>query len=149
MEGRKGAAPQNSRGSAIFEAEAELHLEPCNHHNKTRAIARSDATHHSAHELSPLVSQPSIYHGHSRRLSRQTYRTRHSQQGTVSMSSIYPAPLIHLSSQLITLLQPSILTITNDSWQHRHHAAMREQDGGNGESRKPGLSRLDACLGLV
>jgi len=58
-------------------------------------------------------------------------------------------PLIRLSSQLTTLLRPSILTITNDSWQHRHHAAMREQDGGNGESRKFGVSRLDASLGLV
>ncbi|KAH9047857.1 bola-like protein, partial [Lactarius hengduanensis] len=36
-------------------------------------------------------------------------------------------------SQLTTLLQPSVLTITNDSWQHRHHAAMRDQ-GGNGET---------------
>src|SRR6266702_1307231 len=44
-------------------------------------------------------------------------------------------PLIRWSSQLTTLLQPSILTITNDSWQHRHHAAMRDQDGGNGETR--------------
>lgn len=49
-------------------------------------------------------------------------------------------PLIHLSSQLTSLLRPSILTITNDSWQHRHHAAMREQGGGNNESRKFGVS---------
>lgn len=48
-------------------------------------------------------------------------------------------PLIHLSSQLTSLLRPSILTITNDSWQHRHHAAMREQGGGNKESRKFGV----------
>jgi hypothetical protein len=47
-------------------------------------------------------------------------------------------PLIRLSSQLTSLLRPSILTITNDSWQHRHHAAMREQGGGNNESRKFG-----------
>ncbi|KAH9957921.1 bola-like protein-domain-containing protein [Russula dissimulans] len=39
-----------------------------------------------------------------------------------------------IRGKLTTLLRPSILTITNDSWQHRHHAAMREQDGGNGES---------------
>ena len=45
-------------------------------------------------------------------------------------------PLIRWSSQLTTVLQPSVLTITNDSWQHRHHAAMRDQDGGNGETRK-------------
>lgn len=31
-------------------------------------------------------------------------------------------------------LRPEALTITNDSWQHRHHAAMREDGGGNGET---------------
>ncbi|KXN91069.1 SufE-like protein, chloroplastic, partial [Leucoagaricus sp. SymC.cos] len=35
---------------------------------------------------------------------------------------------------LTVLLQPISLTIENDSWKHRHHAAMREQDGGNGET---------------
>ncbi|KAH9083509.1 bola-like protein [Lactarius deliciosus] len=38
-----------------------------------------------------------------------------------------------IHDKLTTLLQPSVLTITNDSWQHRHHAAMRDQ-GGNGET---------------
>ncbi|KAI0297150.1 bola-like protein [Russula brevipes] len=27
-----------------------------------------------------------------------------------------------IRDKLTTLLQPSVLTITNDSWQHRHHA---------------------------
>ncbi|KAI9442209.1 bola-like protein [Lactarius indigo] len=39
-----------------------------------------------------------------------------------------------IHDKLTTLLRPSVLTITNDSWQHRHHAAMRDQDGGNGET---------------
>ncbi|KAH9992650.1 bola-like protein-domain-containing protein [Russula vinacea] len=39
-----------------------------------------------------------------------------------------------IHGKLTSLLRPSILTITNDSWQHRHHAAMREQGGGNKES---------------
>jgi hypothetical protein len=153
--GRRTKGRYATKQPWVGHLEAELDLEPCNHHyttqeSSTRAhpITRSYATHHSAHELSPLVSQPSIYHGYSRRLSRQTYRTGHSQQGTVSCHQI-TQPLIHPSSQLASLLRPSILTITNDSWQHRHHAAMREQDGANGESRKPGVSRLDAYLGLV
>ncbi|KAI0266817.1 bola-like protein-domain-containing protein [Gloeopeniophorella convolvens] len=36
--------------------------------------------------------------------------------------------------KLTNVLQPSILTITNDSWRHRHHAPMLETDGGNGET---------------
>lgn len=28
------------------------------------------------------------------------------------------------------------MVITNDSWQHRHHNAMREVGGGNGETRR-------------
>lgn len=57
--------------------------------------------------------------------------------------------MIHLSSQLTSLLRPSILTITNDSWQHRHHAAMLEQGGGNKESRKSGVSRNDTHFSLM
>ncbi|KAF8441471.1 bola-like protein-domain-containing protein [Boletus edulis BED1] len=36
--------------------------------------------------------------------------------------------------KLTTLLKPSRLTITNDSHLHRHHAAMRAQGGGSGET---------------
>ncbi|KAG8934090.1 hypothetical protein FRC03_004906 [Tulasnella sp. 419] len=39
-----------------------------------------------------------------------------------------------IRNKLNELLQPSTLKITNDSWQHRHHAAMRESGGGNGET---------------
>ncbi|KAI0032474.1 bola protein, partial [Vararia minispora EC-137] len=35
---------------------------------------------------------------------------------------------------LTALFQPSQLCITNDSWQHRHHAAMRAEGGGSGET---------------
>jgi len=36
--------------------------------------------------------------------------------------------------KLTELLKPSVLNISNDSWQHRHHSAMREQGGGDGET---------------
>ncbi|KAJ8455091.1 hypothetical protein ONZ45_g19055 [Pleurotus djamor] len=39
-----------------------------------------------------------------------------------------------LDLQLTSNLQPSELVIVNDSWKHRHHVAMKEQDGGNGET---------------
>jgi len=46
-----------------------------------------------------------------------------------------PGPLEQsIRTKLIALLQPADLTISNDSWQHRHHAPMRAQGGGNGET---------------
>ncbi|KAI6032906.1 bola-like protein [Pisolithus orientalis] len=39
-----------------------------------------------------------------------------------------------IREKLTTLLQPLQLTITNESHVHRHHAAMRAQGGGNGET---------------
>ncbi|KAF8558032.1 bola-like protein [Imleria badia] len=39
-----------------------------------------------------------------------------------------------IHDKLSALLQPSRLTITNESHLHRHHAAMRAQGGGNGET---------------
>ncbi|OCH95174.1 bola-like protein [Obba rivulosa] len=39
-----------------------------------------------------------------------------------------------IRDKLTALLQPAELNITNDSWKHRHHVAMKAQDGGNGES---------------
>ncbi|KAI0630384.1 bola-like protein [Trametes polyzona] len=39
-----------------------------------------------------------------------------------------------IRAKLTDLLKPSQLDITNDSWQHRHHAAMRAEGGGNGET---------------
>ena len=41
----------------------------------------------------------------------------------------------HHHQQLVDLLSPSQLEITNDSWKHRHHAPMRTVGGGNGETR--------------
>ncbi|ETW80829.1 hypothetical protein HETIRDRAFT_319518 [Heterobasidion irregulare TC 32-1] len=44
-------------------------------------------------------------------------------------------PVEHaIKAKLTALLMPSELTITNDSWQHRHHAPMRAQGGGSGET---------------
>ncbi|KAI0358472.1 bola-like protein [Trametes cingulata] len=39
-----------------------------------------------------------------------------------------------IRAKLTELLKPAQLDITNDSWQHRHHAAMRAEGGGNGET---------------
>ncbi|QRW24243.1 bolA domain protein [Rhizoctonia solani] len=39
-----------------------------------------------------------------------------------------------IHEKLTKLLRPASLDITNDSWQHRHHTAMRESGGGNGET---------------
>lgn len=47
----------------------------------------------------------------------------------------FPGPVeIAMREKLVTLLQPSKLIITNESQLHRHHAAMRSQGGGNGET---------------
>ncbi|KIM69128.1 hypothetical protein SCLCIDRAFT_1208557 [Scleroderma citrinum Foug A] len=46
-----------------------------------------------------------------------------------------PRPVeMAIREKLATLLQPSQLTITNESHLHRHHTAMRAQGGGNGET---------------
>ncbi|OAX41065.1 bola-like protein [Rhizopogon vinicolor AM-OR11-026] len=46
-----------------------------------------------------------------------------------------PGPLENaMREKLTTLLRPSKLIITNESHLHRHHAAMRSQGGGNGET---------------
>ncbi|KAF8973148.1 bola-like protein-domain-containing protein [Flammula alnicola] len=39
-----------------------------------------------------------------------------------------------IREKLTTLLRPTAITITNDSWQHRHHTAMREPGASNGET---------------
>ncbi|KAG8955971.1 hypothetical protein FRC04_006419 [Tulasnella sp. 424] len=39
-----------------------------------------------------------------------------------------------IRNKLTDLLKPSELKITNDSWQHRHHAAMKAIGGGDGET---------------
>jgi len=39
-----------------------------------------------------------------------------------------------IRSKLEELLKPTTLNITNDSWKHQHHTAMKESGGGNGET---------------
>ncbi|CUA74840.1 hypothetical protein RSOLAG22IIIB_05736 [Rhizoctonia solani] len=39
-----------------------------------------------------------------------------------------------IQEKLTKLLNPASMEITNDSWQHRHHTAMREMGGGDGET---------------
>ncbi|GJE92229.1 BolA family transcriptional regulator [Phanerochaete sordida] len=56
------------------------------------------------------------------------FRAQHmssTQQGSVELS---------IREKLTTVLAPAELKITNDSWQHRHHAAMKAQGGGSGET---------------
>lgn len=53
-----------------------------------------------------------------------------------------------LISQLTGLLQPQTLSITNDSWKHKHHAPMRATGGGNGETRKFLVLCLQGGAGL-
>ncbi|EIW83142.1 bola-like protein [Coniophora puteana RWD-64-598 SS2] len=51
------------------------------------------------------------------------------------MASSTPGPVeSSIQFKLTNALQPSQLTITNDSHLHRHHAAMRAQGGGSGET---------------
>ncbi|KAF9482117.1 bola-domain-containing protein [Pholiota conissans] len=46
-----------------------------------------------------------------------------------------PGPLEQaIHAKLTTLLQPTSIKVTNDSWQHRHHAAMREAGNSNKET---------------
>ncbi|KAL1743856.1 bola-like protein [Schizophyllum fasciatum] len=52
---------------------------------------------------------------------------------TVSQSSAGPVETA-IRHKLTGLLQPQTLSITNDSWKHRHHAPMRATGGGDGET---------------
>ncbi|KAF8070656.1 bola-like protein-domain-containing protein [Lyophyllum atratum] len=52
-----------------------------------------------------------------------------------TMDTATPGPLeTSIRDKLVRVLQPTSVTISNDSWQHRHHAPMRAQGGGNGET---------------
>jgi len=62
------------------------------------------------------------------------FRARQFIMATAGSGSVDKPVERAIRGKLTSLFRPSILTITNDSWQHRHHTAMREQDGGNGES---------------
>jgi hypothetical protein len=156
------ATPQKravGRLSSGLEAERpsllDLSLEPCNHHDKTQKQGRSQSRAQMMQRITRLMSSPLLFHNRqfimataSDSVDKPIERAIHGKVLCHVVNKI-TQPLIRLSPQLTTLLRPSSLTITNDSWQHRHHAAMREQDGGNGESRRFGVSRLDASLGLV
>ncbi|KII92903.1 hypothetical protein PLICRDRAFT_155806 [Plicaturopsis crispa FD-325 SS-3] len=63
---------------------------------------------------------------------RQTHRyPRSLHMATTSSESTSSGPVEQaIREKLVAQLQPSELMITNDSWQHRHHAAMRAQGGG-------------------
>ncbi|KAJ3724827.1 bola-like protein-domain-containing protein [Lentinula raphanica] len=52
---------------------------------------------------------------------------------TTSSSALGPVELA-IRSKLVSSLQPTALVIRNDSHQHRHHAPMRVQGGGSGET---------------
>lgn len=51
--------------------------------------------------------------------------------------------------QLTDLLQPLELDISNDSAAHRHHAAMKAQGGGDGETHFSVRAVSDKFEGLV
>ncbi|KAF8200704.1 bola-like protein-domain-containing protein [Pholiota molesta] len=64
-------------------------------------------------------------HPVSRTFSAMNAETRASSPGPVERT---------IRAKLTTLLQPTSITITNDSWQHRHHSAMRDAGNSNGET---------------
>lgn len=46
-----------------------------------------------------------------------------------------PGPVqLTIEQKLMASFRPQTMSITNDSWQHRHHAPMRAENGGNGET---------------
>ncbi|KAJ8077224.1 BolA domain UV induced protein Uvi31 [Marasmius tenuissimus] len=53
---------------------------------------------------------------------------------TSSSSADQDGPITASIRTKLTALEPAELSIVNDSWQHKHHAAMRAQGGGNGET---------------
>ncbi|KAJ3733551.1 bola-like protein-domain-containing protein [Lentinula guzmanii] len=61
------------------------------------------------------------------------YKAISAMATTTSPSSSGPIELA-IRSKLVSSLQPAALVIHNDSYQHRHHAPMRAQGGGSGET---------------
>ncbi|KAF9568064.1 bola-like protein [Agrocybe pediades] len=59
-----------------------------------------------------------------------------SESGKMLSTAVPAAGPVETSirEKLSALLNPTSIIVTNDSWQHRHHSAMREQGGGNGET---------------
>ncbi|CAE6512455.1 unnamed protein product [Rhizoctonia solani] len=63
------------------------------------------------------------------------FASRRLLQVAMSSPSTTSGPVYQaIHEKLTKLLKPSSMEITNDSWQHRHHAAMRESGGGDGET---------------
>ncbi|KAK2464275.1 hypothetical protein APHAL10511_003732 [Amanita phalloides] len=53
----------------------------------------------------------------------------------MSVNTGSPGPVERsIWQKLESSLQPISISIQNDSWQHRHHAPMRAQGGGSGET---------------
>ncbi|KAG6850938.1 hypothetical protein H0H93_005807 [Arthromyces matolae] len=64
------------------------------------------------------------------------------------METVSPGPIeTSIHDKLLQALKPSSLNITNDSWKHRHHAPMRAQGGGNGETHFSVQIVSDAFIG--
>ncbi|KAJ6500074.1 bola-like protein-domain-containing protein [Mycena vitilis] len=63
-------------------------------------------------------------------------RFRFSQKSLFSTTMSPPGPLeTAIREKLTAQFNPTMLRISNDSWQHRHHAAMRAQgNDGTGET---------------
>ncbi|KAJ3748981.1 bola-like protein-domain-containing protein [Lentinula detonsa] len=61
------------------------------------------------------------------------YKAISAMATTTSSSPSGPIELA-IRSKLVSSLQPAALVIHNDSYQHRHHAPMRAQGGGSGET---------------
>ncbi|KAK0200057.1 bola protein [Desarmillaria ectypa] len=60
-------------------------------------------------------------------LRRQFSSSMATASSATDLSSKLPGPVeSSIREKLTNLLQPTSLSITNDSWQHRHHAAMRD-----------------------
>jgi hypothetical protein len=57
--------------------------------------------------------------------------------------------VLNVVPKLTTLLQPTSIKINNDSWQHRHHTAMRESGTGNGETRRPPMFQVEIISSLI
>jgi len=54
---------------------------------------------------------------------------------STAMEAVEPGTVeTSIRDKLTLLLQPTSITIVNDSWKHRHHAPMREQSRNNAET---------------
>ncbi|KAL5523900.1 hypothetical protein ACEPAG_8073 [Sanghuangporus baumii] len=54
----------------------------------------------------------------------------------MSTQEVTPGGLVEASIRLklTKLLEPATLTVVNDSWKHKHHRAMIDKGGGDGET---------------